>query len=259
VSGAPTIGLDAVRDLVCAAGRDALRHWGAVASEAKDDKSLVTEVDRSVENRLAEGIGRLYPDAAFAGEEFGRRGDGTGDIWICDPVDGTTNFVTGLPHWCVSLGLLRDGRPHTGVIYAPALDRLYWAQAGAGAYCNGSRLRATGNSLVEHEDLLCISTNSIKTLQTAGIEARLRCLGSIALELALVAEGKAIGSVGLHEGIVDVAAALCLLAEAGAEVAYLDGEPIVPLTLLSIWRTRKHFLGSSPTIREAIVTGLRGA
>ncbi|MBM3495217.1 MAG: inositol-phosphate phosphatase, partial [Armatimonadetes bacterium] len=185
-----------IRDLVVDAGHRARARWGNVRAEAKPDRSLVTDVDREVESFLAAGVASLHPDAAFAGEEYGRRGAAARDVWVCDPIDGTTNFVMGLPHWCVSLGLVRDGAPAAGVVYAPVLDRLYWAAAGQGAFPNDVQLRCSAKDAIEYEDLLCISTSSLKTLRTSGIEARLRCLGSIALEVALVAEGRAIGAVG---------------------------------------------------------------
>ncbi len=231
-----------VRDLIVEAGRRALDQWGNVRAEAKADQSLVTAVDRDTEDYLAAGIARLYPDAGFGGEEYGLRTERRPDVWICDPIDGTTNYVRGLPHWCVSLGLLRDGVAAAGVVYAPALDRLYWGTRGGGAFCNGVRLCARDPDGIEYEDVLCVSTNGLKTLPVSRVEARLRCLGSIALELCLVAEGRAIGAVGVGEGIVDMAAAMCLCGEAGLAFDYLDGEDLTPAGLLAEWRTKRHFL-----------------
>ncbi|NLH98888.1 MAG: inositol monophosphatase [Chthonomonadales bacterium] len=251
-----------IRDLVIEAGTRALRQWGTVAAEAKSDRSLVTEVDRAIEAFLGEGIARLHPDAGFAGEEFGRRNGDRADTWVCDPIDGTTNYVRGLPHWCVSLGLVRNGVAEAGVIWAPVLNRLYWAVRGEGAYCNDVRLAAPDRDAIEYEDLLCISTNGLKTLPTSGVEARLRCLGSIALELCLVAEGRAVGAIGLHEGIMDMAAAMCICEEAGCGFAYLDGSALTAGDLLAEWRTSRHFVAAPSRLRallcEALAPGARG-
>ncbi len=254
VPAPPDIG--PVRDLVVEAGRRALGTWGQVGAEAKADRSLVTEVDRRTEDFLADGISRLFPEAAFGGEEYGLRAVGPSDVWICDPIDGTTNYVRGLPYWCVSLGLLRDGVAVAGIIYAPVLDRLYWAVRGDGAYCNGSRLSICDPEIIEYEALLCVSTNGLKTLPVDRVDARLRCLGSIALELCLVAEGRAIGAIGLHEGIVDMAAAMCICAEAGATFGYLQGGALTPAGLLEYWRTTRHFYCAGPRMAGLLMERL---
>jgi myo-inositol-1(or 4)-monophosphatase len=244
--------LEPVKRLVAEAGQRALREWGTIAAEEKADRSLVTAVDRDTENFLAEGIARLFPDAGFAGEEYGLRANGRRDVWVSDPIDGTTNFVRGLPHWCVSLGLVQGGVARAGVIYAPALDRMYWSERGAGAFCNGERLRALDPECIEYEDLLCVSTSALKTLAMCQVDARLRCLGSIALELCLVAEGRAIGAIGLGEGITDVAAAMCLCTEAGSSFAYLNGDELTAESLLAEWRTRRHFVCAGQRMRALL-------
>lgn len=231
-----------VEAIVAEAGRQALLSWGNVQAELKPDETSVTEVDRRTEDFLAEKLTALLPHSLFAGEEQGRRGTTDGsDIWVCDPIDGTLNYVHGLPHWGISAGLLRDGEPVLGVVHCPVLGVTYSAAEGMGARRNGKLIRAVSPNRLIHEDLLCMSTNALKALDVASMVCRIRCLGSIALELCLVAEGHAIGAIGLGEGIVDLAASLCICKEAGAESAYLSGASLKAGELLQEWRTSQPF------------------
>src|SRR5436309_4698013 len=137
----PIADIELVKHLVVEAGKRALARCGAVACERKADESLVTEVDRETERFLSAELERAYPEFAFLGEEYGRRGRPDAPLWACDPIDGTTNFVFGLPHWCVSVGLVHQGVPLLGALYLPCLDELFWAVRDQGAFCNGVRLQ----------------------------------------------------------------------------------------------------------------------
>lgn len=248
--------LSKVQQLVEVVASEALHTWGTAEPETKADETFVTMVDRRNEDRLATELTSLLPGSVFAGEEAGRRGDtDAGLVWVCDPIDGTLNYVKGLPHWCVSVGLLEDGVPVLGVVHAPVLRATYAAAAGAGATLNGRKLEAVAPARLIHEDLICASTNALHTLDFAEIPCRIRCLGSIALEACLVAEGRAVAAIGLGEGIVDLAASLCICGEAGAQARYLFNGPLEAAQLMNAWRTREpFFLGS-----EAVWGLLNGA
>jgi len=245
-----------VEAIVTEAGREALRSWGDIRPELKADETYVTEVDRRTEDILAEKLTALLPHSVFAGEEQGRRGSSdAAEVWVCDPIDGTLNYVHGLPHWGISAGLLKDGEPVLGVVYCPVLGITYSAAAGAGARRNGKPIRAVSPERLIHEDLLCLSTNALKALDIGGMVCRVRCLGSIALELCLVAEGHAVGAIGLGEGIVDLAASLCICKEAGAESAYLSGASLKAGELLKEWRTSQPFWVGT-TAARALLDGM---
>src|SRR5438552_10586133 len=153
--------IEQAKRIVVEAGKRALERCGAVDCEFKADDSLVTAVDRETEQFIAAELGKLYPGFAFIGEEYGWRGPKDVPLWACDPIDGTTNFVRGLPHWCVSVGLLDEGVPLLGAVYLPRLDELFWAVKGEGAYCNGVRLKAEDRDELHVEDTLCMTSNSI--------------------------------------------------------------------------------------------------
>src|SRR4051794_32985656 len=222
----PIADIELVKRLVVEAGKRALARCGAVACERKADESLVTAVDRDTELFLSAELERAYPEFAFLGEEYGRRGPAGAPLWACDPVDGTTNFVFGLPHWCVSLGLGHQGVPLLGALYLPCLDELFWAARGQGAYCNGVRLQVQDRDTLMAEDTLCLTSTPMKLLDTRAVPGVVRCLGSVATEVAYTARGNLCATIGQGEGIIDVGAALCLLLEAGGEFRYLSGPPV---------------------------------
>jgi histidinol-phosphatase len=101
--------------------------------EAKPDLTPVTDADRAVEQAIRSRLGAERPDDAFRGEEFGVVGSGPRE-WVVDPIDGTKNFVRGLPVWATLIALLDDGEPVLGVVSAPALGRRWWAARGSGAF-----------------------------------------------------------------------------------------------------------------------------
>lgn len=238
--------VEVVKEIVVDAGQRALEHWGRIAVEYKADTSMVTAADRDTERLLEERLSTAHPGFAFVGEEYGWRGSRDAPVWACDPIDGTTNFVVGLPHWCVSVGLLHNGVPEMGVVYLPVLDELFWAVRGEGAWCNGRPLQAEDGDDLHPEDTLCLTSNALKTLNTEALVCRLRCLGSIATELVYTARGNLRGVVGLSEGIVDIGAALCVCGEAGCRFHYLRGPEVCVGDLLSQARTTEHFVYAPP-------------
>jgi myo-inositol-1(or 4)-monophosphatase len=244
--------IELVKSLVVEAGRRAHEQFGKVSSELKADFSLVTEVDRSNELFLREELSRAYPDFAFVGEEYGWQGAEDVPVWCCDPIDGTTNYVYGLPEWCVSVGLVYKGESVLGAISAPVLGELFWAVKGEGAYCNGNLLKAPDQDHLLHEDTICLTSNCIKGLETKDMMGRIRCVGTIAMELAYTARGSLRATVGLHEGIVDIAAALCICSEAGCEFRYLSGELVDIDALLRNRRTDRHFVYAPPKMQAHI-------
>jgi fructose-1,6-bisphosphatase/inositol monophosphatase family enzyme len=222
----PIADIEIVKRLVVTAGKRALEQCGRVACERKADESLVTEVDRETERFIAQELGWAYPEFGFLGEEYGWQGSRDAPLWACDPIDGTTNFVFGLPHWCVSLGLVHQGVPLLGALYLPCLDELFWAVRGEGAFCNGERLLAVDRDSLEAEDPLCITRGPLKRLDLRRVGGDLRSLGSVAAEVAYTARGNLCATVGRGEGIIDVAAALCICMEAGCEFRYLGGASV---------------------------------
>jgi myo-inositol-1(or 4)-monophosphatase len=203
-----------------------------VETEYKGDVDLVTVADRTVEKLIHERLGEAFPEHGVFGEEGTRLRLGGEFRWFVDPLDGTTNFAHGFPHFCVSLGLeqrplglssTEDGVLVAAVIYDPLLDELFTAERGHGAWLNGRRMQVSRNALLA-ESLVATGFPSHKrhaspnihfyqefTLRSHGV----RRAGSAALDLAYVAAGRLDAFWEFNLNTWDTAAGLLLVEEAG--------------------------------------------
>ena len=129
-----------------AAGRVMLQHMDRLDTlniRQKDKNDFVSEVDRMAEQVIIDTIRRHYPDHGFLAEESGKRNLDRDFIWVIDPLDGTTNYLRGIPQFSVSIALKERGRLSQAVVYDPAKEELFSAGRGSGAQLNGRRLRVT--------------------------------------------------------------------------------------------------------------------
>jgi myo-inositol-1(or 4)-monophosphatase len=216
--------------LATEAGALAMQMRTASTATLKGPQDWVTQADGAVERFLSQRLAAAFPADGFQGEEGGILRSGT-LRWVVDPIDGTANYMRGLRRFCVSVACLEDRTPLIGVIVAPALGETYVARQGGGAMLNGTPMHAAETTALDravievgwshrrsNQDFLALCG----TLLTQG--ATLRHGGSGALGLAEVAAGRMDGYVELHINLWDVAAALVLLAEAGAAVSpFLEG------------------------------------
>ena len=211
---------------------DHYRRRASLAIDRKGAQDLVSEADRACEDLIVAGLTRLFPKDSFLGEEAGLRNPGGEAIWVIDPIDGTHNFLTGVPFWCVSLALVIGGESVIGLIYHPAEDELFCAQRGGGAFLNGTAIRVTGETELTRARI-CIGfsyrrpvadhVQAVEALLEAGCEY-LR-LGSGALGLAYAAAGRFDGYWERHTNSWDAAAGLLLVQEAGGWTnEFLAGE-----------------------------------
>jgi myo-inositol-1(or 4)-monophosphatase len=192
---------------------------------------LVTAADRASEKAIVTRLLREFPSSSILAEEGTNVAGTSGERWILDPLDGTTNFAHGYPLFCVSIGFERVGEMLCGVIYAPALGELYVAERGAGARCNDRPLHVSHTARVA-DALVCTGfkpsryeRNGANFAKLSGLAQGVRRDGSAALDLAFVAAGRfdAFWELDLHPW--DVAAGALLVREAGGEVTSLDGSP----------------------------------
>jgi histidinol-phosphatase len=142
-----TVTPDAVREAAVEAAREAgalaLRYFaGSFEVSVKADRTPVTQADREAEEAIVARLAAAFPDIGFLGEEFGARGP-QARRWIVDPIDGTKNFVRGIPYWATLVALEEAGEVTLGVVHAPATGDLLWAQRGRGAFANGRPLRVS--------------------------------------------------------------------------------------------------------------------
>lgn len=211
--------------LVREVGQEAARQYrgrDTLTVETKGLQDLVSEADRACEDEIVSTLTRMFPGDALLGEERGPQNTGSDAIWIIDPIDGTANFLRGIPLWCVSLGLVFRNAPIIGIIYNPVTDELYAAKRGAGATLNHSRIKvSTVTKLSEARMGMGFSYRRPIAPHVRAISALLEAhceysrLGSGAIGMALTADGRMDGYWEAHINIWDVAAGLCIVKEAG--------------------------------------------
>jgi myo-inositol-1(or 4)-monophosphatase len=218
------------------AARGLVRDFGEVEQlqvSMKGPADFVSNADLKAERTLRQELSKARPGYSFLLEEGGAvAGSDERNRWIIDPLDGTTNFLHGIPHFAISIGLERDGEIVAGTIYDPTRDELFWAEKGVGAYMNDRRLRvsgrrnlgeaviATGFPFREHErQPKYLATLSAVMSATAGV----RRFGSAALDLAYVAAGRYDGFWEFGLSPWDVAAGIVIVREAGGYVTEIEG------------------------------------
>jgi myo-inositol-1(or 4)-monophosphatase len=221
--------------------RDLIRSRTPGSLTAKGDRDMACELDYAVERAVRDHLRRRTPEVAILGEEEGVSGDYDGELlWSLDPIDGTANFVHGIPLAGVSLGLLYRDRAVLGVIDLPFLDARYWAVEHAGAYL-GERRIAAGRTGRLRDAIVALGDYAVGpgapeknllrlalTERLAGRVQRVRMLGSAAIDLAWVADGKLDACLAMANNPWDTAAGVVIAREAGAVVIDVDGSDHTP-------------------------------
>ncbi|NNJ09697.1 inositol monophosphatase [Chloroflexales bacterium ZM16-3] len=203
----------------------------------KRQADLVTDIDRASEALIVAAIHERFPGHAILAEEGGIV-EGVGEYqWVIDPLDGTLNYVHGMPIYCVSIGLLRRGDLFLGVVYDPTRDELFAAEAGCGAFCNGRRLHVSPTVELAHSmlttgfpyDRFSRADNNLEQFGRLLLKARdIRRPGAAALDLAYVAAGRSDAHWELGLAPWDMAAGALLVCEAGGTLSDWRGEPWRP-------------------------------
>jgi myo-inositol-1(or 4)-monophosphatase len=191
----------------------------------KADGSEVTEADLRSEEILLAGLSRLFPRDALVSEEGGGEAEAAG-TWYVDPLDGTAAFLEGLAHWGPTLCRVVDGRFVAGALYLPRLDEFFFAELGGGAWLDGERLQAGDPGRVSRWDALCVPSRFHRRGPFPW-NGRVRALGSTAVHLAQVARGAALGALVFAREPWDLGAGALLVQEAGREVLWTDGRPVL--------------------------------
>ena len=212
--------------------------------ETKPDLTPVSEADRAAEEAIRELVARERSGESVLGEELGD--DGGAVRWVVDPIDGTRNYVRGIPVWGTLLALERDGRAEVAVASAPALGRRWWAERGAGAFAgDGERLRVSAIARIEDA---AVSTTSARDMPAGWSELASRAWSSRALgdfwQHCLVAEGALDLAADERLQLWDYAAVQLLVEEAGGRCSTFAGGRPAP---------GESFLTSNGALHEAAV------
>ncbi|MEZ7812575.1 MAG: myo-inositol-1(or 4)-monophosphatase [Paracoccaceae bacterium] len=246
------------------AGRSLVKDFREVENlqvSSKGPSDFVSRADREAERLIKADLIEARPTYGWLGEETGaEKGSDPTRRWIVDPLDGTTNFLHGLPHWAVSIALEHKGEIVAGVVFDAAKDEMFFAEKGAGAWRNESRLRVSGrNKMIEAVFATGVPYGSAvllpATLQDLAclvpICAGVRRWGAAALDLVYVAAGRYDGYWERHINAWDIAAGLLIVREAGGMVGAIDPRQN-PLTDGSILCANDALFASfSKTIRNS--------
>ena len=213
-----------------------IRDFGEIENlqvSVKGPGDFVTTSDKKVEKILIEELQKARPNYSILSEEIGKISNDDSSKWIIDPIDGTVNFLHGIPHFAISIGLEHNKEIICGIIYDPIKDEMFVAEKGNGSYLNNQRIRVSSRSKLtdciiftggpRHEtkdrklDLEEYKKFSLK------IHAPIRTMGSASLDLAYVAAGRCDGFWQRHLNYWDIAAGIILIKEAGGFVTDFNG------------------------------------
>src|SRR5579862_6424623 len=224
------------------AGRSLKRDLGEIENlqvSLKGPANFVSLADRRAEEMLYDDLAKARPGYGFIGEEGGmREGADKSHTWIVDPLDGTTNFLHGIPQFAISIALQREGTVIAGVIYNPANEELYTAERGKGAFLNDQRLRVAGRRKLGECVIACglphigRGNHELSRMEMAELQGKvagLRRFGAASLDMAFVAAGRLDGYWERNLQAWDMAAGQIVVREAGGIVSGVagDDDPLV--------------------------------
>ena len=227
-SSLSTLELDArfkfAEQLARICGELAVNESKQLSVSSKGAHDVLTQADLAVERHIRDAVAKAFPGDIVVGEEMGGQLDiGAGqDFWLVDPIDGTANYATDIPRWCISIGYLVAGKPTLGVLFDPVLNRMYTAALGAGAWQDGKTMQARDTRQLDGATIeLGWSARRSPDAYISKAAALLHAgsaftrRGSGALGLADVAAGRCDGYAELHINSWDCAAGILLVTEAG--------------------------------------------
>jgi myo-inositol-1(or 4)-monophosphatase len=215
-------------------GMEFFRKLDSLTIESKGHQDMVSEADREVELFVRRELANAYPGDGIIGEEHAPTEGSTGYTWVIDPIDGTANFVKGIPAWCVVIACAKDGVTEIGVIHEPSTGETFYGQKGGGAFLNGKAIKASTSKSLGDGSLGVGFSNRRETANVPGLIADLLGRGGIffrnasgALMLAYVASGRLIGYVEEHMNAWDCIAGMLLVEEAGGRIVPTDPETVL--------------------------------
>ncbi len=202
------------------ASKTAIRDFGEIENLQvlkKGPRDFVTKTDKQVEKILLQELGKAKKNFSILSEETGSIiKEDKENIWIIDPIDGTTNFLHGVPHFAICIALQSKGEISSGLIFDPIKDEMFFAEKNKGAYLNNQRLRVSSKNLIDD----CLFSSNQEGMRISNLS--MRCTGCAALDLAYVASGRFDGFFHNKINLWDVAAGALLVREAGGTVNNLD-------------------------------------
>ena len=192
-----------------------IRDFGEVEKlqvSKKGPNDFVTKTDKYVEKIIIEELSKAKKNFSFLSEEIGLINNDKDNIWIIDPIDGTTNFLHGIPHFAICIALQSKDEIVSSLVFDPIKDEMFFAEKNKGAYLNNQRLRVSSKNSIDD----CLFASNHEGLKFSNLN--MRCSGCAALDLAYVASGRLDGFFHNKINLWDVAAGILLISEAGGTV-----------------------------------------
>lgn len=227
----------AARQIASTAGAMALDYFrkrDQLTIDVKGHQDFVSEADKNVELAVRAALAQAFPDDGIVGEEGAPTPGTSGYTWVIDPIDGTTNFINGIPQWCVILACVHQGQTVIGVVHDPVHDELHHARHGGGAFLNDTPIRCTSKTSLREGSLGVgfsgrTRAGGIKALVTLATDAGTVFWrnGSGGLSLAYVATGRILGYVEEHMNAWDFLAGHLIVAEAGGRVEPVNADDAI--------------------------------
>ena len=239
------------------ASRSLIRDFGEIENlqvSSKGPGDFVTSADKRTEKILIDELQKAHPDYGIVSEEKGIiNKHNQKNRWIIDPIDGTLNFMKGIPQFSISIGYEEDGEIKCGIIFNPIMNEMFLAEKGNGAYLNNSRIRVSNKKKIE--DALVVTggpkgVSKIKNkifseyINVSNNVSNVRKFGSAALDMAYVACGRFDGYWQREINYWDIAAGLVILKEAGGFVDFFEEDTNLPL--------KKNILASNSNIHDEL-------
>ena len=211
------------------ASKSIIRDFGEIEKlqvSKKGPRDFVTKTDKYVEKILIEELSKTKKNYSFLTEETGViKNTDKENIWIIDPIDGTTNFLHGIPHFAISIALKSKDELLSGLIFDPIKDEMFFAEKNKGAFLNNQRLRVSNKNSLEE----CLFSSNNEGIKFSNLN--MRCGGSAALDLAYVASGRLDGYFQKKINLWDVAAGILMVKEAGGLVNDINDFDINNITI----------------------------
>ncbi len=219
------------------ASKTLIRDFGEIENlqvSVKGPGDFVTASDKKVEKILIEELQKARPNYSILSEEIGKISNDESFKWIIDPIDGTANFLHGIPHFAISIGLEKDGEIICGIIYDPIKDEMFVAEKGNGSYLNNQRIRVSSRSKLK--DCIIFTGGPKKESEDRELSLKeyndfsskifipIRKLGSASLDMAYVAAGRCDGFWQRNLNYWDIAAGIIIIRESGGFVTDFYGE-----------------------------------
>jgi myo-inositol-1(or 4)-monophosphatase len=230
----------------------------------KEDDTIVTEADIETQKYLVTKLKEITPDYTIVGEENSSNLSekdinelkNTKYIWAIDPIDGTASFSNDLPNWVISLGLLVDGEPKGGWIYAPVWNQMFYTFPEEDwAYLNGEKLDKLdfSNGLnIKENTCIMIDSKTFRKYYLENYEGKVRSFGSTAFHITLVASGKVIAANSIRNKIWDIVAASAIANKCNVHLHYYSGRKVDYRELLNLKHTKEDIITCNDTIFSGI-------